>query len=76
MLNNQDTGYTVLEGTHFTSTFWQGFAMALAAVNRSFDQPSIVSSVMRGYGVTMKMLSDSEVDAYDLKQIRKCMRYK
>jgi hypothetical protein len=57
-----------------SANFWLGFAMALASVNRNFDKPTIVKSVMDGYGVTVKMLKNSGVEDHDLKEIRKCMK--
>lgn len=62
------------EGTHMQAEFWQGFAMALARVNRQHDQPTMVKDAMEGFGVTLKLLKDSGVDSYDLKEIRKCLR--
>lgn len=65
---------TIPEGTHMRSEFWQGFAMALATVNRQHDQPTMVKDAMNGYGVTIRMLKASGVEEYDLKEIRKCMK--
>lgn len=67
-------GVRIPEGTHRSADFWQGFAMALASANRSFHLPTLVKSVMEGYGVTVKLLKASGVEDYDLKEIRKCMK--
>lgn len=73
-IDRSSRGYTIPPGTNFPATFWQGFAMALGSVNRYFDNPTIVKSVMEGYGVTVKLLKDAGVEDYDLKEIRKCMK--
>lgn len=67
-------GYSIPADSHHSCDFWQGFALALASVNRSFDQPTIVKSVMNGFGATDRLLKQANVDSYDLKEIRKCMK--
>lgn len=73
-IDRSGSGYSIPSGSHHSASFWQGFAMALGSVNRSFDRPTIVKSVMEGYGVTVKLLKDAAVEDYDLKEIRKCMK--
>jgi hypothetical protein len=73
-IDRNPQGYTIPRDSNFPATFWQGFAMALASVNRSFDNPTIVKSVMDGYGVTVNLLRQADVEGYDLKEIRKCMK--
>lgn len=52
----------------------QGFAAALACVDRTFDRPTMVKSVMEGYGVSVKMLRDAGVERYDLAVIREACK--
>lgn len=53
--------------------FDQGFALALAEVNRKFDQPTIVAEVMRDAGLDLAELRAAGVDKYDLDEIAKCL---
>jgi hypothetical protein len=51
-----------------------GYAAALANVDRQHDQPTIVRNCMDGDGLTVKMLRDAGVEAYDLDPIKKAMK--
>jgi hypothetical protein len=55
-----------------------GFGLALAEVNRGFDQPTIVAEVARAAGLVGKKglaeLKAAGLDEYDLKELRKCLR--
>lgn len=51
-----------------------GFAMALATVNRKRDQPSLIVEIMREAGLMVKDLRDARVEPYDVDEIARCMR--
>lgn len=51
-----------------------GYACALADLNRSHDQPSMVVSTMSGSGVTISMLRRANIEPYDLREIESCRR--
>lgn len=52
----------------------QGFGLALAEVNRMFDQPTIVCSVMEAANMTVAKLKCAGLDDYDVAELRKAMR--
>jgi hypothetical protein len=56
------------------TAFRQGVGLALAEVNRMFDQPTIVRSVMDGMGLSLGQLRTAGVDDYDLRELRKAFR--
>lgn len=47
----------------------RGYAAALAAIQRSFGQSSMVVSILVGDGVTVEELREARVGAFDLKPI-------
>jgi hypothetical protein len=51
-----------------------GFGLALAEHNRRFGNPDVVVDVMKCAGVTIEKLHHAGLDAYDLKEIKKCLR--
>lgn len=51
-----------------------GYAAALANLDRQHDQPTMVRDCMVGDGVTIKMLKDAGVEAYDLDPIKEAMK--
>lgn len=54
--------------------FRYGVAIALADLNRMFDQPTMVSEVLGNFGYTIAMLKTAGVETYDLKELRKALR--
>jgi hypothetical protein len=53
--------------------FYQGFARALADMSR-YEEPTIVSEIVRKAGVKIKHLKRAGVAAHDLREIQKCLR--
>ncbi len=53
--------------------FNQGFALALAEMNRQVRQPAAVTQVMRDAGMTVAELKKSDVDSYDWEEIQSCL---
>lgn len=59
----------------FQREWLQGFAYALAEVQRTHDQPSTLVYVMRAAGLkTIAPFVDAGVDEFDLKQLRKILK--
>jgi hypothetical protein len=52
-------------------SFFIGFAMAVGALARDHDQPSVGLDIMRGYGITIKDFEDAGVDSFDTKALRR-----
>jgi len=52
----------------------QGYAAALAEVNRLYDQPSTIKSVVVGAGLYLEDFKGAGVESYDLKQLRKALK--
>ncbi len=59
---------------HAQAAFLRGFALALAEINRLFDQPGHVYDVMRAAGVTVKEMRGVGVEEFDLDEVAKCMK--
>lgn len=55
-------------------SFRQGVGLALAEVNRMFDQPTIVRSVLDSMGLSVGQIQTAGVDDYVLKELRKAVR--
>lgn len=54
--------------------FVQGMALALAELNRKFDQPTEVAEVLRDAGLDdLDKLRKAGVDQYDLDELAKCL---
>jgi hypothetical protein len=53
----------------------RGFAAALGAVLRLYDQGTIVVNVMNADGITLRHLKHAGVEAFDLDPITKAYRY-
>lgn len=53
--------------------FLDGFALALAEVNRKRDIPSVVVEVVREAGVTVEELRRANVAEYDVREIARCL---
>jgi hypothetical protein len=54
----------------------QGFACALATLNRLYDHPGLVEGTLVGSGITIAMLKRAGVEDYDLVELKKCVRKK
>ena len=53
--------------------FLNGFAIALATVQRMHDDPTAVKDAIEGNGLTIADLRKAGVDPYDLNVLRYCM---
>ena len=53
---------------------YQGIALAVAAVARDSDEPSVAANVLAGLGIDLADFVAAGVDPYDLKVIRKLYR--
>jgi hypothetical protein len=51
-----------------------GFGLALAEVNRHYQNVTAVTEVMRDAGVTPGLLQQAGLEDYDLNEIKKCWR--
>lgn len=51
--------------------FKRGFAIALAEIIRTHDEPSIVRDVLDDAGMTMETMQLAGVEDYDLNELRK-----
>jgi len=51
--------------------FLQGFAIALADMNRMHDNPVAVRDVIEGAGLTLNDFKRAGVENYDLRELRK-----
>lgn len=58
------------------NSFAQGVALALADLNRKFDQPAMVADVLEETGLTIKQLRAAGVEEHDLRELKKCLRKK
>ena len=56
--------------------FYCGFAVAIAALIREYDQPSMALGIMQSNGVRLADLRQAKVDAFDLRPIVKASRRK
>lgn len=56
------------------NSFAQGVALALADLNRKFDQPAMVADVLEETGLTIKQLRAAGVEEHDLRELKKCLR--
>lgn len=55
-------------------SFYQGFAMVIAAIIREHNQPTMAVDIMRGCGVTVEQLRAAKVDGYDLRPIGRAVK--
>lgn len=63
----------VAKNTASRDLFTCGYAAALAAVIRMYDQPTIVRNVMSGDGLTLKDFKKAGVEEFDLDILRKAL---
>ena len=54
--------------------FLQGFAIALADMDRMHDNPVAVRDTIEGAGLTIADFKKAGVEEYDLKQLRKAFQ--
>lgn len=54
----------------------QGFACALASLHRLHHQTSDIDDTLTATGITIEKLKRGGVEAYDLDELKKCVRKK
>ena len=54
--------------------FVQGFALAIGALIRDHDEPTLAQNIMVDNGISLDDMRRSEVDAFDLKPIAEKIR--
>lgn len=60
--------------TDQNAEFVQGFAIAVAAVARDHDDPTMAANLIAGFGFDLCDFRRAKVDSYDLKVISKLYR--
>ena len=63
-------------GDNYTDAWFAGYATALANAHRLYHQTSVIGGTMIGDGITVEILRKHNVAAYDLNELKKCVRKK